>query len=264
MRGEHDNSTLDEKLIRSAYHDIQTCPFWSHETEEDEDSSDDLDDEDLSADNLERVPQRLSFLVECLLEASPDISLCVQRLSPKDTSRSAPLDVLDLDIEAMCRPLDNTPYKRDPRRPDGDTFFGPVSSSEGSPVLSYHGSSRAGSTFSDVFAHSNSHHAFSSGSPGGDRDMSQSTQGQKHPQKRPYHCLAGDNCQYVTERLHDMKRHKASKHDEGHRLIDCPYEDCGRTGMKGFKRKDHLREHSRRWHRRDLPESMGVTGERLG
>ena len=83
--------------------------------------------------------------------------------------------------------------------------------------------------------------------------------------KAAYHCLARD-CTYQTDRLHDLKRHKASKHDtpeqlhESGRLIDCPYHGCGHTGKYGFKRKDHLRDHTRRWHKRDLPKKMGGTG----
>ena len=51
-------------------------------------------------------------------------------------------------------------------------------------------------------------------------------------QKAAYHCLEA-SCAYESDRLHDLKRHKASKHDSleelyvSGRLIDCPYHGCG-------------------------------------
>ncbi|KAG8531241.1 uncharacterized protein KY384_004599 [Bacidia gigantensis] len=87
-------------------------------------------------------------------------------------------------------------------------------------------------------------------------------------QKAILHCLA-PRCTYQTDRLHDLKRHKQSSHDtpedlyKAGVLTDCPYDDCGHVGKNGFKRKDHLRDHTRRWHMMDLPKEMGGTGKKV-
>ena len=75
----------------------------------------------------------------------------------------------------------------------------------------------------------------------------------------------------MTNRHHDLKRHMDAKHTSATALhheggmMDCPYVDkgCGCQGIHGFKRKDHLRDHCKRVHVRDLPTSMGGTGKRL-
>ena len=36
--------------------------------------------------------------------------------------------------------------------------------------------------------------------------------------------------------------------------FDCPGRGCGRIGKYGFDRKDHLREHLRKWHAKDIPK----------
>ena len=74
------------------------------------------------------------------------------------------------------------------------------------------------------------------------------------------------DCDYVTSRLHDYRRHHDAKHpstDSVKEMIDCPYGGCGHTGVHGFKRMDHLQDHCKRYHRRDLPVSMGGTGKKI-
>ena len=83
-----------------------------------------------------------------------------------------------------------------------------------------------------------------------------------------YHCLE-PGCDHITKREHDLKRHSKAKHSETDKLLargemmDCPYSGCGHKGRHGFKRKDHLRDHCKRYHRRDLPKSMGGDGKKL-
>ncbi|MDI1485251.1 MAG: nucleic acid binding [Ramalina farinacea] len=83
--------------------------------------------------------------------------------------------------------------------------------------------------------------------------------GSVSPTGAHYHCLA-DYCNYKTDRHTDLKRHYKAKHpgprDE---VFQCSYKSC----TKEFKRKDHLRDHSKRVHYRDLPAEYGGTGKRL-
>ncbi|KAI9800687.1 MAG: hypothetical protein M1825_004009 [Sarcosagium campestre] len=53
------------------------------------------------------------------------------------------------------------------------------------------------------------------------------------------------------KRLTDLKRHTETCHNEHIKLIDCPRLRCGegRKGRRGFKRKDHLREHLMQYHK---------------
>ena len=51
------------------------------------------------------------------------------------------------------------------------------------------------------------------------------------------------------------------RHQKTHNLspgckekFDCPAKGCGRTGKHGFDRKDHLREHLRKIHAKDIPQ----------
>ena len=73
------------------------------------------------------------------------------------------------------------------------------------------------------------------------------------------YCLA-EGCDYRTDRHTDLKRHYKAKHpgprDE---VFQCSYKSC----TKEFKRKDHLHDHSKRVHSRDLPVECGGTGNRL-
>ena len=74
-----------------------------------------------------------------------------------------------------------------------------------------------------------------------------------------YHCLAS-GCDYKTDRHTDLNRHYRAKHScPQEEMYSCSYKGC----TKDFKRKDHLRDHCKRVHYRDLPVEMGGTGGRL-
>ncbi|OKL58140.1 hypothetical protein UA08_06478 [Talaromyces atroroseus] len=60
-------------------------------------------------------------------------------------------------------------------------------------------------------------------------------------------------------RLADVKRHETSVHDPV--PIDCPVEDCSRKGHIGFPRRDHLIEHLRTFHNKNIPK-RAVTKKR--
>ncbi|KAK0517052.1 hypothetical protein JMJ35_000207 [Cladonia borealis] len=64
-----------------------------------------------------------------------------------------------------------------------------------------------------------------------------------------------ERCEYQTKRQYDLDRHQKthfpSQPGEKH---DCPGRGCGRTGEHGFDRKDHLREHLRKVHAKDIPK----------
>ena len=78
------------------------------------------------------------------------------------------------------------------------------------------------------------------------------------PSSKMYQRLASDGCNYNTDRLWDLRKHENARHDQPEhnesivKLFDCPDQDCGLTGAHGFKRKDHLREHTRRRHQKEL------------
>ena len=75
------------------------------------------------------------------------------------------------------------------------------------------------------------------------------------------HCLA-DDCTYKTDRRTDLRRHYIAKHPEQRDdvfVFQCSYRGCA----KEFKRKDHLRDHCKRVHFRELPREYGGTGRRL-
>ena len=83
-----------------------------------------------------------------------------------------------------------------------------------------------------------------------------------------YYCFE-HRYDYSTSRYHDLERHKIAKHTSTNDILssgprlDCPYGGCGHKGINGFKRKDHLRDHCKRYHRRDLPKSMGGSGRKI-
>ena len=72
------------------------------------------------------------------------------------------------------------------------------------------------------------------------------------------HCLV-ENCEYKTDRHTDLTRHHKAKHVPEVEKYECSYKTC----TKEFKRKDHLRDHCKRVHYRDLPVEYGGTGRRL-
>ena len=68
------------------------------------------------------------------------------------------------------------------------------------------------------------------------------------------HCLH-DHCEYQTKRQYDLDRHQKTHFpSQPGEKFDCPGRGCGRTGEHGFDRKDHLREHLRKVHAKDIPK----------
>ena len=73
-------------------------------------------------------------------------------------------------------------------------------------------------------------------------------------------CLHKD-CEYETKRPYDLDRHTASKHPSAlSEKFDCPGRGCGKTGEFGFNRKDHLTEHLRKVHAKDIPKNIPRRG----
>ncbi|MCJ1338921.1 hypothetical protein MMC09_004210 [Bachmanniomyces sp. S44760] len=66
-------------------------------------------------------------------------------------------------------------------------------------------------------------------------------------------CLT-PNCtsKAVFTRAADLDRHMQTVHIAT--KMDCPHQWCGRQGQHGFTRKDHLRDHLRQVHMKDLPK----------
>ena len=61
------------------------------------------------------------------------------------------------------------------------------------------------------------------------------------------------NCEYQTKRQYDLDRHQKTHFpSQPGEKYDCPGRGCGRTGEHGFDRKDHLREHLRKVHAKEL------------
>lgn len=80
-----------------------------------------------------------------------------------------------------------------------------------------------------------------------------------------YPCLM-PNCEGVFTRAADLDRHYTTVHRQGG-LIDCRHVWCGRTGDRGFSRRDHYREHLREVHREDIPrgrQGAGVANTQSG
>jgi hypothetical protein len=65
----------------------------------------------------------------------------------------------------------------------------------------------------------------------------------------------GQTCYKSFARKADLQRHEGCVHDK-HKMerIDCPYKKCGRKAENGFLRRDHLTEHMRHFHNRDIPK----------
>ena len=68
------------------------------------------------------------------------------------------------------------------------------------------------------------------------------------------HCLHGD-CEYQTSRQYDLDRH-LEYHCPSNppEKFDCTIRGCDRTGEHAFSRKDHLKEHLRTVHAKDIPK----------
>lgn len=62
-------------------------------------------------------------------------------------------------------------------------------------------------------------------------------------------------CDYQTRRQYDLDRHQKSHFPSVPvKKFNCPRMRCGRQGEYGVDRKDHLREHLRKVHARDMPK----------
>ncbi len=68
------------------------------------------------------------------------------------------------------------------------------------------------------------------------------------------HCLH-PGCAHVSKRQYDLNRHISKKHGLATELSDCPRKNCHRVGENGFKREDHLTEHLRKFHKKDIPKT---------
>lgn len=66
-------------------------------------------------------------------------------------------------------------------------------------------------------------------------------------------CCLHEGCEYLTKRQYDLDRHKLI-HSLPVKKFDCTGRGCGRYGEYGFDRKDHLREHLRKVHAKDIPK----------
>ena len=75
-----------------------------------------------------------------------------------------------------------------------------------------------------------------------------------------YPCLQS-NCEASFTRISDLKRHSKTVHRP--ELLDCPYAHafCGRTGEKGFTRRDHLNEHIREVHLQEFKKKVKQSSE---
>ena len=123
----------------------------------------------------------------------------------------------------------------------------------------------ARSTFSHVESFT---HSYVEDDTFGERTSSHDSMSSSNDTERlEYKCLA-PSYMYVTSRLHDLRRHKAAKHEKdarragGNLTYDCPIKACTSKGAHGFKRKYHLRDHVRRCHVHELPREPGGAGKR--
>ena len=66
-----------------------------------------------------------------------------------------------------------------------------------------------------------------------------------------YFCIIKD-CEYSSTRAYDLERHM-NKHFK-QKKYPCEYKWCGRHDVNPFSQKDHLKEHLRKVHMRDIPK----------
>ncbi|KAI9776244.1 MAG: hypothetical protein M1839_000477 [Geoglossum umbratile] len=62
------------------------------------------------------------------------------------------------------------------------------------------------------------------------------------------------SCDSLFTRKADLERHVATMHAPRAARFDCPLARCHRKGEDGFTREDHLNEHLRNYHNRDIPK----------
>jgi hypothetical protein len=64
-----------------------------------------------------------------------------------------------------------------------------------------------------------------------------------------------ETCHKAFHRKADLQRHEQCVHDKDKQeRIDCPFKKCSRKAEQGFLRKDHLTEHLRHFHNKDIPK----------
>jgi hypothetical protein len=69
-------------------------------------------------------------------------------------------------------------------------------------------------------------------------------------------CLT-PSCNSTFTRKADLERHITTVHILDAPRFDCPMYRCHRTGEDGFTREDHLKEHLRNYHNKDIPKRRG-------
>ncbi|KAF2427216.1 hypothetical protein EJ08DRAFT_357780 [Tothia fuscella] len=80
--------------------------------------------------------------------------------------------------------------------------------------------------------------------------VSPSTEGTGKPKK---HLCTYPNCEACFARKADRDRHVLCVHEKNKRY-PCRFSKCTRKGDQAFTRKDHLREHERNYHKKDIPK----------
>ena len=69
-----------------------------------------------------------------------------------------------------------------------------------------------------------------------------------------YPCLY-PGCEHISGRPFDLQGHMEKHHPPiAEKMYDCPDAEYGHVGEHGFDRKDHMREHLRNSHNRDVPK----------
>ena len=66
-----------------------------------------------------------------------------------------------------------------------------------------------------------------------------------------YFCIVKD-CEYSSSRAYDLERHMNIHSKQ--KKYPCEYKWCGRDDNNPFSREDHLKEHLRKVHMRDIPK----------
>lgn len=75
-----------------------------------------------------------------------------------------------------------------------------------------------------------------------------------HSSPSLFYCLH-PGCAHASKRQSDLNNHIRNKHGLARELFDCTGKNCHRVGEYGFKREDHLTEHLRKVHKKDIPKT---------
>ncbi|KIW08960.1 uncharacterized protein PV09_00871 [Verruconis gallopava] len=68
---------------------------------------------------------------------------------------------------------------------------------------------------------------------------------------------SGETCRKAFARKADLQRHETCVHDKDKvERIDCTVKKCNRKGGNGFLRRDHMTEHLRHYHSKDIPKKQ--------